>query len=92
MTRRKKKTRPIVDEKDLKDFRVVAVLKWDANIELSIMVRATNPDTAYVAYKDRMANINKSATKRGDETFDIYMFKRPREIVEVVDDHFKGIR
>ena len=92
MTRRKKGNKNPIDDSNFKTYNVVSELKWDKNIEFAATVKAPNPDAAYGAYKDYMATVNKSASKRGDIPFDINIFKKPKSITEVVDDHFQGIK
>ena len=90
MTRRKKNKK--IDEANLNTYEVIVALKWDDNIEYAVNVKAPNPDAAYSAFKDHMANINKNASKRGDDAFDTNVWKKPKSIMEVVDDHFKGVK
>jgi len=91
MTRRKKNKNPI-DDSNFKTYEVVVALRWDDDIEYAVNVKAPNPDAAYASFKNHMATINKSASKRGDDTLDTNIWKKPKSIMEVVDEHFQGIK
>jgi len=92
MTRRKKNKKNPIDDSNFKTYEVVVALRWDDNIEYAVNVKAIGVDAAIGAFKDHMANINKNASKRGDDAFDTNVWKKPKSIMEVVDEHFKGIK
>lgn len=84
MARKKKKT--IIDPNSLKEYEVTASLKWHEDIELCLRVQAPNKEAAYSAFRERMAQLNKTATQRGDDVFEINIFRKPHTIVEVIDE------
>ncbi len=88
MTRKKKKT---VNPADVKDWEVTSTLKSDSDVELCIRVKATNEQAAYGAFRDRLSELNKTASKRCDDTFEVHIFHKPRKVVEIKEEHFKGI-
>ena len=88
MTRKKKKT---VNPADVKTFEVTSTLKADSNIELCVRVKAVGEQAAYGAFRDRLSELNKTASKRGDQTFELHIFHKPRKVVENKDEHYKGI-
>ncbi len=88
MTRKKKKT---VNPADVKTFEVTSTLKSDSDVELCIRVKATSEGAAYGAFRDRLSDINRTASKRGDDTFEIHIFRKPNKVVEIKEEHFQGI-
>ena len=88
MTRKKKQK---VNLADVKNWEVTSTLKSDSNIELCIRVEATNPEAAFGAFRDRLTELNRTATKRNDDTFEIHIFRKPRKVVEIKNEYFQGI-
>ncbi len=89
MTRKKKQK--VVNPADVRTFEVTSTLKADSNVELCVRVKATSEGAAYGAFRDHLSDLNRSASKRGDESFEVHIFHKPRKVVEIKEEHFQGI-
>ena len=89
MTRKKKQK--AVNPADVQDFEVTSTLKSDSNIELCVRVKATSEGAAYGAFRDHLSDLNRTASKRGDQTFELHIFKKPRKVVKIENEYFQGI-
>lgn len=87
-----KKKKSVIDPNSLRDFEVTASLKWDENVEFCLRVQAPSKEAAYPAFREKMATLNKNASKRGDDLFEINIFKKPHTIIEIKKDDWHSMK